>query len=115
MKSKRFRLLMIAMLVVVMSFTLVGCGGDSGNTSSGNTSNGASTGGQAVEPEHVWTVTSAWVAGFRFNEYVEKHMEMIEKYSDGRIKINLYTGNELVPSMETWDAVESGLVDAAHM
>ncbi len=115
MKSKASKVLIIGMLVV-FCFSMIGCGGDSppATTPSPDGTNSAPA-ASAQEPEFVWTVTSAWSAGFGFNEYVQQHMDMIEKYSDGRIKIDLYTGNEIVPSLETWDGIEAGLVDAGHL
>ncbi len=45
---------------------------------------------------------------------LKKFVERVETYSDGRVKINLYAGGELVASSNILKSVRSGMIDIGH-
>ena len=68
----------------------------------------------AAGPEYTWKFEASWVAGFANNDMPQHQAALIEKFSDGRIKIDYHYGNEIVPEYEVWDAVGKGILDAGH-
>ena len=64
---------------------------------------------------HRWKMVTTWPpnfpgAGVGANRLAKR----IEKASNGRIRIKVYGGGELVPAYEAFDAVSSGAVQMAH-
>ena len=62
-----------------------------------------------------WKMVTSWPPGFPIlGEYAEKIAEWIDKASDGRMKIQVYGGGELVPALEVFDAVSFGVAEMGH-
>ena len=59
-----------------------------------------------------WKMTTTWPPNFPvLGEVANKYAEWVEELSDGQIKIKVYGGGELVPSLEAFDAVSNGTIE----
>jgi len=62
-----------------------------------------------------WNLVTSWPPGLPgLGTGVENLAERIEKASNGRLKIKIYAGGELVPALEVLDAVSRGTVQMGH-
>jgi TRAP-type mannitol/chloroaromatic compound transport system substrate-binding protein len=62
-----------------------------------------------------WKMVTTWPPHFPLlGEYADKFAEWVGKMSDGRLKIQVYGGGELVPALETFDAVSQGIAEMGH-
>jgi TRAP-type mannitol/chloroaromatic compound transport system substrate-binding protein len=62
----------------------------------------------------VWKVQTPWPQALWQHKTAIIWAEDIEKLSGGRMKIDLYSTDELVPAFEVYDAVRVGTLDAGH-
>lgn len=94
---------------ILMIFTLtllLACGND---TSKGG---GDSTAAVAPMETYNWKMTTTWPPNFPvLGEVANKYAEWVEEMSNGQLKIKVYGGGELVPSLEAFDAVSNGTVE----
>ncbi len=73
--------------------------------------------GQAAVPQktYEWKMVSTWPPNFPvFQEGVDRFAKNLDIMSQGRLKIKVYAGGELVPSLQTFDAVSQGTVELGH-
>ena len=68
----------------------------------------------AQQPQYVFKMQSTWTAGDFHHQNPVKFVEIIEKASGGRIKINLSATGAVVPAFEVLDAVNKGILDMGH-
>ncbi|MDM8568271.1 TRAP transporter substrate-binding protein [Thiotrichales bacterium HSG1] len=62
-----------------------------------------------------WKMVTTWPPNFPiFQEGIEQMAKDIEVMSDGRLKIKVFAGGELVPALQTFDAVSQGTVEMGH-
>jgi TRAP-type mannitol/chloroaromatic compound transport system substrate-binding protein len=61
-----------------------------------------------------WKVQSAWPPTSIVQDAAKLLVEMIEKTSGGRLKIDLLPAGAVVPAFEIQDAVNRGVLDAGH-
>ena len=62
-----------------------------------------------------WNLVTSWPPGLPgLGVGVENLVEMIDKASNGRLKIKIFAGGELVPALEVLDAVSRGTVQMGH-
>jgi TRAP-type mannitol/chloroaromatic compound transport system substrate-binding protein len=62
-----------------------------------------------------WNLVTSWPPGLPgLGVGVENLAKRIEKASNGRLKIKIYAGGELVPALEVLDAVSRGTVQMGH-
>lgn len=62
-----------------------------------------------------WKMITAWPPNFPIlGKGAEELAKNIEELSGGRIKIKVYGGGELVPPLETFDAVNQGVAEMGH-
>ncbi|MEM7430420.1 MAG: TRAP transporter substrate-binding protein [Pseudomonadota bacterium] len=88
---------------------LAGC--TSGNSDSDNCDSGQSASAETFE----WSCVTSWPPKFPgMGVGVENLAERVEKASNGRLKIKVYGGGELVPAFEVFDAVSRGTVEMGH-
>lgn len=69
----------------------------------------------AKEAEYTLRLQTAWPSAFALNELAKHLADQIEAQSKKRIKVEFYTAGQIVPGMEVWDAVDKGIIDAAHV
>lgn len=72
--------------------------------------------GAAAAPETFeWNLVTSWPPGLPgLGIGVQNLADRIEKASNGRLKIKVYAGGELVPALEVLDAVSRGTVQMGH-
>ncbi|KAB2907469.1 MAG: TRAP transporter substrate-binding protein DctP [Ignavibacteriales bacterium] len=62
-----------------------------------------------------WKLTTAWPPNFPvFGSQAVEFAERVGEMSGGRLEIKPYAGGELVPAMESFDAVKQGNVEMVH-
>lgn len=72
---------------------------------------------EAAKPAKVyeWKMVTTWPPNFPvFQEGVEQFAKDLETLSQGRMKVKVYAGGELVPPLQTFDAVSQGTVQMGH-
>ncbi|MCK5877383.1 MAG: TRAP transporter substrate-binding protein [Candidatus Marithrix sp.] len=62
-----------------------------------------------------WKMVTTWPPNFPiFQEGIVQMAKDIETMSNGRLKIRVFAGGELVPALQTFDAVSQGTVEMGH-
>jgi len=62
-----------------------------------------------------WKMVTTWPPNFPvFQEGVERFAKDVKAMSAGRLNINVFAGGELVPPLQTFDAVSQGAVEMGH-
>jgi TRAP-type mannitol/chloroaromatic compound transport system substrate-binding protein len=70
---------------------------------------------QKKTTNYTWKLVTTWPPHFPvLGEGADKLAKQIEVMSGGRLKIQVYGGNELVPPMEVFDAVSLGSAEMGH-
>lgn len=72
---------------------------------------------QAVDNNKIynWKMVTTWPPGFPvLQEGAERFAENINIMSNGRLKVKVYAGGELIPALQTFDAVSQGTVEMGH-
>ena len=94
--------------VVILSIVLGGCEDDAGGGSD------AAIGGQSGQT-FAWKMVTTWPPNFPiFQQGVERMAHDIELMSNGRLKIQVYAAGQLVPALQSFDAVSQGTVEMGH-
>jgi TRAP-type mannitol/chloroaromatic compound transport system substrate-binding protein len=78
-------------------------------------------GGQNSGPEvrssrtYEWKMTTTWTSNLPILQESARMMsQWIEEMSEGRMKITVYAGGELIPAFEGFEAVSQGTVEMCH-
>ncbi len=62
-----------------------------------------------------WKMVTTWPPGFPvLQEGAERFADNLAKMSNGRLQIKVYAGGELIPALQTFDAVSQGTVEMGH-
>ncbi|MDT8371648.1 MAG: TRAP transporter substrate-binding protein DctP [Gammaproteobacteria bacterium] len=62
-----------------------------------------------------WKMVTTWPPGFPvLQEGAERFAKNIKDMSNGRLTIKVYAGGELIPPLQTFDAVSQGTVEMGH-
>jgi TRAP-type mannitol/chloroaromatic compound transport system substrate-binding protein len=73
------------------------------------------TGVVANAPKLKWKMVTTWPANFPGLGTGANHLaELITRMSGGRLEVKVYGAGELVPALETFDAVASGTAELGH-
>ncbi|UOD33869.1 TRAP transporter substrate-binding protein DctP [Deferribacteraceae bacterium V6Fe1] len=65
--------------------------------------------------KYQWKMATTWPPNFPvFGESANFIAKWIEEMSEGRLKIHVYAGGELVPALQAFDAVGQGMVEMGH-
>jgi TRAP-type mannitol/chloroaromatic compound transport system substrate-binding protein len=68
----------------------------------------------AAEPVVKWKVQTPWPKALWQHKTAEIWAKDIERISGGRMKIDLFATDEIVPAFEVFNAVQRGTLDAGH-
>lgn len=92
--------------IAVMLITTSACGRPGGEPGSR---------GPVDERVFNWKMVTAWPANFPiFQEGPELFAEKVRAMSNGRMNIQVFAGGELVPALQTFDAVSQGAIEMGH-
>ena len=111
--EKRFTpiiiLLLVAALVAVIALWATDKAGKQAVSS--HHSEGAATSDEYFE----WKLVTTWPKNFPgLGSAAENLARMVDEMSNGRLKIRVYGGGEIVPALGVFDAVSQGVADAGH-
>jgi TRAP-type mannitol/chloroaromatic compound transport system substrate-binding protein len=76
-----------------------------------------STAAETTHPQqrYKWKMVTTWPPGFPvLQEGAERFANNVKQMSNGRIDIKVYAGGELIPALQTFDAVSQGTVEMGH-
>lgn len=74
-----------------------------------------STAKATIEKTYNWKMVTTWPPNFPiFQEGVDRFAEDLKILSSGRLNIKVYAGGELIPPLQTFDAVSQGSVELGH-
>lgn len=86
---------------------LIACGEDADTT--------VGTAGPELSGSYRWKMVTTWPANFPiFQEGAQKFADDVRIMSNDRLTIQVYAGGELVPELQVFDAVSSGVVEMGH-
>ncbi len=76
---------------------------------------GAASTGRAAGRRFRWKLVTTWPPNFPiFQEGVKHFARQIRRMSGGRLTIQVYAGGELIPPLQTFEAVSQGSVEMGH-
>lgn len=102
-------LVLVAALVSVIGFWAADKAG------SGKPASAVAIGGNSAGPEFEWKLVTTWPKNFPgLGSAAENLSRMVDEMSNGRLKIRVYGGGEIVPALGVFDAVSQGVADAGH-
>ncbi|AFJ02393.1 TRAP-type mannitol/chloroaromatic compound transport system, periplasmic component [Methylophaga frappieri] len=62
-----------------------------------------------------WKMVTTWPPGFPvLQEGAERFAESLAEMSNGRLQVKVFAGGELIPALQTFDAVSQGTVEMGH-
>lgn len=68
-----------------------------------------------AQPKYQWRMVTTWPKGLAtLHGGAVRFAESVDRLTDGRLKIEVFAGGELVPPLGTFDAVHSGTVQAGN-
>lgn len=104
---------LMALIVLTLVVVLSGCGGSEGNQVIGSA---AEQGTQPVPQKiYKWKMVTTWPKNFPgLGMAAENFSTMVEKMSGGRLQVKVYGAGQLVPALETFDAVSQGTAEMGH-
>ncbi len=96
-----------ALFISILALLLTACGPeDSANTNATTIDNNKT---------YNWKMVTTWPPGFPvLQEGAERFAKNIQAMSNGRLNIKVYAGGELIPALQTFDAVSQGTVEMGH-
>ncbi|MFT7299739.1 MAG: TRAP-type mannitol/chloroaromatic compound transport system substrate-binding protein [Porticoccus sp.] len=103
----------LKILVAMTLFAaLTGCGADSGNGAVAESASGQQA---ALKKIYKWKMVTTWPKNFPgLGMAAENFSTMVDKMSGGRLEVKVYGAGQLVPAMETFDAVSQGTAEMGH-
>jgi len=104
---------LIFTLLFVSAFLLTAC--DRGQAPVPTTTGEVATPAPEPEKTYNWKMVTTWPPNFPiFQEGVERFAKDVKVMSEGRLNIKVYAGGELVPPLQSFDAVSQGTVELGH-
>jgi TRAP-type mannitol/chloroaromatic compound transport system substrate-binding protein len=68
-----------------------------------------------AQPKFQWRMVTTWPKGLAtLHGAAVRFAEYVDSLSEGRLKIQVFAGGELVPALQSFDAVTQGTVEMAH-
>ena len=112
-QERRFAPLIILALVAALVAVIGLWAAD--KAGGGKSAVAAAAGGTASGPEFEWKLVTTWPKNFPgLGSAAENLSRMVDEMSNGRLKIRVYGGGEIVPALGVFDAVSQGVADAGH-
>ncbi len=100
------RSLILSLCVIL----LTACGGESAGPAAP-----AATAPTPIAQTFKWKMVTTWPPNFPiFQEGVERFANELREMSGGRLDIQVFAGGELVPALQSFDAVSQGTVQMGH-
>ena len=101
--SSLIRLLSISFFALL----LTACGSENAPSNNANAVDNSKT--------FHWKMVTTWPPGFPvLQDGAERFADNIKQMSNGRLQIKVYAGGELIPALQTFDAVSQGTVEMGH-
>src|SRR5690606_32657018 len=70
---------------------------------------------QAAEKRFNWRMVTTWPPNFPiFQDGVRRFADEVRRISNRRLNIQVFAGGELVPPLQSFDAVSQGTVEMGH-
>ncbi|KAA1190473.1 TRAP transporter substrate-binding protein [Pseudohalioglobus sediminis] len=109
--EKRYSPLIILLLVAALVAVIALWARDKAATGKS-----ASVAGVAADDtSYEWKLVTTWPKNFPgLGSAAENLSRMVDEMSNGRLKIKVYGGGEIVPALGVFDAVSQGVADAGH-
>jgi TRAP-type mannitol/chloroaromatic compound transport system substrate-binding protein len=96
----------ISLPMLLMTILLSACGPEDTATATETTQ---------PQKQYKWKMVTTWPPGFPvLQEGAERFANNVKQMSNGRIDIKVYAGGELIPALQTFDAVSQGTVEMGH-
>ena len=93
-------------IYILLGILIAACSG------SGSDQAKAKNQGVATSKIYRWKMVTTWPANFPiFQESADRFAEAVRVMSNGRMQIQVFAGGELVPALQTFDAVSQGSVE----
>jgi len=84
-------------------------------TACGPADNSSSSAAVDTSKVYRWKMVTTWPPGFPvLQEGAERFAANLKAMSNGRLDIKVYAGGELIPALQTFDAVSQGTVEMGH-
>ena len=94
-------------ILLISGSVLSGCSGQSNAP--------AGVADAAPAKTYNWKIVTTWPPNFPiFQEGVQRFADDVKILSNGRLKIKVFAGGELVPALQVFDAVSQGTVEMGH-
>lgn len=95
------------LLITTLSIFISACNEEKTTTDTAQTANNSKS--------YNWKMVTTWPPGFPvLQEGAERFADNINVMSNGRLNIKVYAGGELIPALQTFDAVSQGTVEMGH-
>jgi TRAP-type mannitol/chloroaromatic compound transport system substrate-binding protein len=102
--------MLIAFILLTLTVALSGCGGSENNATAKQIN-----GQQAQQKIYKWKMVTTWPKNFPgLGMAAENFSTLAEKMSGGRLQVKVYGAGQLVPALETFDAVSQGTAEMGH-
>jgi len=91
-----------------MGLILTACGPE-------NTAESSASPSDSAQQHFNWKMVTTWPPGFPVLQAgSERFSDNVRAMSNGRLNIKVYAGGELIPALQTFDAVSQGTVEMGH-
>lgn len=98
-----------SIILSIVALLLSACGPDDSSTTD------KATNAVQNDKTYNWKMVTTWPPGFPvLQEGAERFAENVKIMSNGRLDIKVYAGGELIPPLQTFDAVSQGTVEMGH-
>ena len=94
------------LVAVIIVFSIMACSEEDVNTDSAK---------NISQQSFNWKMVTTWPANFPvFQEGAERFARNVKEMSNGHLNIEVFAGGELVPPLQSFDAVSQGTIEMGH-